>query len=78
MDPWRICGFFNEEVVARSIHQSRIPVVSAVGHETDITIAILRQMSGRRLQTAAAEMVVPRLEELQIGLKAVQERQSKG
>ena len=32
---------FNEEVVARAIHASRIPVVSAVGHEVDVTIADL-------------------------------------
>lgn len=69
---------FNEEVVARSIHQSRIPVVSAVGHETDITIADFTADVRAATPTAAAEMVVPRLEELQIGLKAVQERLIKG
>jgi len=30
---------FNEEVVARAIYDSRIPVISAVGHEVDVTIA---------------------------------------
>ncbi|EGK14337.1 exodeoxyribonuclease VII large subunit [Desmospora sp. 8437] len=69
---------FNEEVVARSIHQSRIPVVSAVGHETDTTIADFVADVRAATPTAAAEMIVPRLEELQIGLKAVQERLTKG
>jgi exodeoxyribonuclease VII large subunit len=55
---------FNEEIVAREIFNSRIPVISAVGHETDWTIADF--VADRRAPTpsAAAEMVAPAREEL--------------
>jgi len=50
---------FNEEVVARAIHDCRVPLVSAVGHEIDFTIADF--VADRRAATpsAAAELVVP-------------------
>ena len=59
---------FNDERVARAIVDSVIPVVSAVGHETDYTIADF--VSDRRAPTpsAAAELVFPRLDELVLGL----------
>src|SRR5262245_44048327 len=65
---------FNEETVARAIHESRIPVVSAVGHEIDLTVADL--VADRRALTPseAAELVVPSREELLEGLRGVEGR----
>lgn len=50
---------FNEESVARSIFASRIPVISAVGHEIDFTIADLVADMRAETPTAAAQMAVP-------------------
>jgi exodeoxyribonuclease VII large subunit len=55
---------FNEEVVARAIHASRIPVVSAVGHETDFTIADFVADVRAPTPTGAATLVVPMLADL--------------
>ncbi len=51
---------FNEEIVARSIYNSRIPVISAVGHEIDITIADLVADKRALTPSEAGELVVPR------------------
>ncbi|WP_404814668.1 exodeoxyribonuclease VII large subunit [Secundilactobacillus malefermentans] len=55
---------FNEERVARAIFNSKIPVISSVGHETDTTIADLVADVRAATPTAAAELAVPVLSDL--------------
>ncbi len=50
---------FNEEIVARAIFESPVPIISAVGHEIDFTIADFVADERAPTPTAAAEMVVP-------------------
>lgn len=61
---------FNEEVVARAIAASTTPVVAAVGHEIDLSIADLVADRRAPTPTAAAEMVVPRWEDLRLQVTA--------
>ncbi|MCG3138424.1 MAG: Exodeoxyribonuclease 7 large subunit [Phycisphaerae bacterium] len=55
---------FNEEPVVRAIHQSRLPVVSAIGHEVDITLSDLVADLRAATPTAAAEMIAPHRDEI--------------
>ncbi|MCP3025730.1 exodeoxyribonuclease VII large subunit [Halobacillus sp. A5] len=56
---------FNEEKVARAIERSEIPIISAVGHETDTTISDFVSDMRAATPTGAAELAVPSLVELQ-------------
>ena len=64
---------FNEEAVARAVYACKTPVVSAVGHETDFTIADFVADVRAQTPSAAAEIVVPRREELLDALQGLRE-----
>lgn len=62
---------FNDESVAREIHNSNIPIVSAVGHETDFTIADFVADMRAPTPSAAGELIVPQIEELNYRLTSM-------
>jgi exodeoxyribonuclease VII large subunit len=68
---------FNEEVVARAIRASSIPVVVGVGHETDVTIADFAADRRAPTPTAAAEMVSPLRDELLMRVAELAQRASR-
>ena len=69
---------FNEEVVARAIVASTVPIISAVGHETDFTIADFAADLRAPTPSAAAELVVTRKDEFRAQIDRMRERLRNG
>ena len=69
---------FNDERVARAIYESELPVISAVGHEPDVTIADFVADARASTPSNAAEIAVPDREELLRWLQGAQERMEQG
>ncbi len=65
---------FNDERVAHAIYDSRVPVISAVGHETDFTIADFVADVRAPTPSAAAELAVPEARELRASIRFSQQR----
>lgn len=65
---------FNEEIVARAIYEARVPIISAVGHEVDFTIADFVSDMRAPTPTGAAEMAVPTIAEINNILNSYQIR----
>lgn len=61
---------FNDEMVARTIYNSKLPIVSAVGHETDFTIADFTADLRAPTPSVAGELVVPQIEDLNYKLNS--------
>ena len=67
---------FNEEIVAREIYNSRVPVISAIGHEIDYTIADFVSDLRAPTPTAAAELAVKNIEDIEVYLSDATTRMS--
>jgi len=65
---------FNEEILARAIYESKIPIISAVGHETDFTISDFVADLRAPTPSAAAELAVPDVQELRQKINTYQNR----
>lgn len=65
---------YNEEIVARAIYNSKIPIISAVGHEIDFTIADYVADKRAATPTAAAELAVPNIVDISLNIDSMQER----